>query len=74
MATKTGAFNKKAVDLVLTLFPFEEAFYRQHGVSAQFIGHPLADLIEINPSCSTLRKNITTILMTPFWQYYRVVG
>ncbi|HAT8623450.1 TPA: lipid-A-disaccharide synthase [Legionella pneumophila subsp. pneumophila] len=47
---------KKAVDLVLTLFPFEEAFYRQHGVSAQFIGHPLADLIEINPSYSTLRK------------------
>lgn len=47
---------KKAVDLVLTLFPFEEAFYQQHGVSAQFIGHPLADLIEINPSHSTLRK------------------
>ncbi|HBD7470342.1 TPA: lipid-A-disaccharide synthase [Legionella pneumophila] len=47
---------KKAVDLVLTLFPFEEAFYRQRGVPAQFIGHPLADLIEINPSYSTLRK------------------
>ncbi|HAT1771098.1 TPA: lipid-A-disaccharide synthase [Legionella pneumophila] len=47
---------KKAVDLVLTLFPFEEAFYQQHGVSAQFIGHPLADLIEISPNHSTLRK------------------
>ncbi|AMP91072.2 lipid-A-disaccharide synthase [Legionella pneumophila] len=47
---------KKAVDLVLTLFPFEESFYRQYGVPAQFIGHPLADLIEINPNNATLRK------------------
>ncbi|HAT6937261.1 TPA: lipid-A-disaccharide synthase [Legionella pneumophila] len=47
---------KKAVDLVLTLFPFEESFYRQYGVPAQFIGHPLADLIEINPNNAALRK------------------
>lgn len=33
----------KACDLILTLFPFEMDFYRQHQVNAQFIGHPLAD-------------------------------
>ncbi len=47
---------KKAVDLVLTLFPFEESFYQQYDVPAQFVGHPLADLIEINPNNADLRK------------------
>ncbi|GAN31352.1 lipid A-disaccharide synthase [Legionella pneumophila] len=47
---------KKAVDLVLALFPFEESFYQQYDVPAQFIGHPLADLIETNPNNVTLRK------------------
>lgn len=39
---------KKAVDLILTLFPFEESFYQQYKVPVQFVGHPLADLIELN--------------------------
>ncbi|WP_420237649.1 lipid-A-disaccharide synthase [Telmatobacter bradus] len=26
------------------IFPFEEQFYREHGVKADFVGHPLADL------------------------------
>jgi lipid-A-disaccharide synthase len=26
------------------IFPFEEAFYREHGVEAEFVGHPLAEL------------------------------
>ncbi|MCC5792269.1 MAG: lipid-A-disaccharide synthase [Legionellaceae bacterium] len=47
---------KKAVDLVLTLFPFEASFYRQHDVPAQFIGHPLADLIPMQPDDAGLRK------------------
>lgn len=36
---------KKAVDLMLTLFPFEEKFYREHDVPVCFTGHPLADKI-----------------------------
>jgi lipid-A-disaccharide synthase len=40
-----------SVDLVLCLFPFEPAFYREHGVRAAFVGHPLADQIplEVRP-------------------------
>ena len=36
---------RRAVDMMLTLFPFEEQFFRKHGVNARFVGHPLADII-----------------------------
>jgi lipid-A-disaccharide synthase len=35
---------RKYVSKMLVIFPFEEKFYREHGVEAQFVGHPLADL------------------------------
>tara|TARA_R110001599_G_scaffold59644_9_gene165868 strand:+ start:764 stop:1996 length:1233 start_codon:yes stop_codon:yes gene_type:complete len=37
----------RAVDLMLTLFPFEAKFYKAHQVAVKFVGHPLADLIPI---------------------------
>src|SRR5271169_2693389 len=35
---------KRKVTRMLVIFPFEEAFYRTHGIAADFVGHPLADL------------------------------
>ena len=35
---------RKYVDKALVIFPFEEKFYRDRGVNATFVGHPLADL------------------------------
>jgi len=35
---------QKFVTRMLVIFPFEEAFYRERGVSAEFVGHPLAEL------------------------------
>jgi lipid-A-disaccharide synthase len=32
------------VNRMLVIFPFEELFYRERGVEAEFVGHPLADL------------------------------
>jgi len=35
---------RKYVKRMLVIFPFEEQFYRDRGVAAEFVGHPLADL------------------------------
>ncbi len=35
---------RKYVNKALVIFPFEEKFYRDRGVDAMFVGHPLADL------------------------------
>ncbi|HEX4039320.1 MAG TPA: lipid-A-disaccharide synthase [Acidobacteriaceae bacterium] len=35
---------QRYVDRMLTIFPFEERFYHDHGVHAEFVGHPLAGL------------------------------
>jgi lipid-A-disaccharide synthase len=40
------------VDKALVIFPFEEKFYRDRGVDAAFVGHPLAELSE--PAISRL--------------------
>jgi lipid-A-disaccharide synthase len=38
---------RRAVDRMLCIFPFEEAFLRRHGVPATYVGHPLADEIPL---------------------------
>ncbi len=39
---------RKSCDLLLTLFRFEEDFFRKRGVNAVFTGHPLKDRIKAN--------------------------
>jgi lipid-A-disaccharide synthase len=34
---------RKYIRKALVIFPFEKQFYRDHGVDATFVGHPLAD-------------------------------
>ncbi|MDX9730549.1 MAG: lipid-A-disaccharide synthase [Bdellovibrionales bacterium] len=43
---------RKIVDEMLVLFPFEETFYRERGVEATFVGHPLLDELKRRPSLS----------------------
>jgi lipid-A-disaccharide synthase len=47
-----------SVDCMLTLFPFEERFYRKHNVPAHFVGHPLADLIADDVDPLQARKHL----------------
>ena len=42
-------------DLVLCLLPFESAFYAQHAVRAEFVGHPLADQIPLEGDAAAAR-------------------
>lgn len=36
---------RRTVERLLCIFPFEEAFFRRHGVRAHYIGHPLAGCV-----------------------------
>ena len=35
---------RKYVRKMMVIFPFEEKFYRERGIDAEFVGHPLADM------------------------------
>jgi lipid-A-disaccharide synthase len=45
----------RCCDLVLCLLPFEPEFYRSHAVRAEFVGHPLADQIPLQPERAAAR-------------------
>jgi lipid-A-disaccharide synthase len=46
----------RSVDLVLCLLPFEKRFYDEHGMHAEFVGHPLADAIPMTVDRSSARS------------------
>jgi len=48
----------EAVDLILCLFPFEPDFYREYGVRAKFVGHPLADQVPLEPDRGAARSEL----------------
>jgi len=37
---------KKYVDLLYVVLPFEEEFFKSHGVRAKYFGHPLLDVVQ----------------------------
>ena len=45
----------RAVDHMLVLFPFEEKLYRDAGIAATYVGHPLADVIPMHPDRGAAR-------------------
>ena len=59
-AWKEGRVKKMngAMDLMLTLFPFEVDFYKKHSIPAEFVGHPLADEIPISSNKIEARKKL----------------
>lgn len=59
-AWRQGRIKKirRAVDLMLTLLPFEAQFYRDHGVPVQFVGHTLADDIPLHTDTAVARSQL----------------
>ncbi len=47
---------RDSCDKVLCLFPFEESYLREHGVPAEFVGHPLADDIPEKADAAAARE------------------
>ncbi len=48
----------RSVSRMLCLFPFEAALYQKHGVPVSYVGHPLADLIPLEPDRHAARERL----------------
>jgi lipid-A-disaccharide synthase len=59
-AWRGGRIKKiqRAVSHMLLIFPFEEELYRQAGVPATYIGHPLAEQIPLQPDVAGARRQL----------------
>lgn len=49
---------RRAVSHMLCIFPFEETIYQEAGVPATYIGHPLAELIPMQPDVAAARVKL----------------
>jgi lipid-A-disaccharide synthase len=46
---------KRSVDHVLCIFPFEPELLERHGIRATYVGHPLANVISLEPDKAAAR-------------------
>jgi len=56
---------KRAVDKMLTVFPFESPLYEQAGIDVEFVGHPLADMLERVPAREHARDQLKLPALAP---------
>ncbi len=56
---------KQAVERMLCIFPFEAEIYERAGVTATYVGHPLASDIPPEPNTSSARVKLTQLLNLP---------
>lgn len=47
---------RRTIDRLLCIFPFEEAFFREHGIAAKYIGHPLTRMVRPSAPAMELRR------------------
>ena len=56
---------KQAVERMLCIFPFETEIYERAGISATYVGHPLASEIRLEPNLTSAKQRIENILNLP---------
>ena len=49
---------KRSVDHVLCIFPFEPELLAAHGIAATYVGHPLANVIPLEPDRPAARRTL----------------
>lgn len=49
---------RRSVDHVLCIFPFEPALLAAHGIAATYVGHPLANVIPLQPDRAAARARL----------------
>ena len=49
---------RRSVDHVLCIFPFEPALLALHGISATYVGHPLANIIPMHSDRAAARRQL----------------
>jgi lipid-A-disaccharide synthase len=47
---------KRSVDHVLCIFPFEVSLLAKHGIDATYVGHPLANVVPMQPDQAAARR------------------
>ena len=50
------------VDHMLVVFPFEVDFYKQHGIDAHFVGHPLVEVVQQETSVIVPQSKSSQVL------------
>jgi len=72
-AWRGGRIKKiaRAVSHMLVIFPFEEEIYRNAGIPATYVGHPLAEVIQMQPDTAAARAvlslphDVTVVAILP---------
>jgi len=66
-AWRGGRIKKiaRAVSHMLVVFPFEEEIYRRAGIPATYVGHPLAEVIPMEPDVAAARHALGLPLDAP---------
>ena len=49
---------RQAAQLVLCILPFEEEYLHRRGVRARYVGHPLAEKVDIEPDMESARRRL----------------
>jgi lipid-A-disaccharide synthase len=59
-AWRGGRIRKiaRAASHMLVIFPFEEALYRNAGIPVTYVGHPLAEIIPMEPDVAAARATL----------------